>query len=253
MKFVEVSGRPQLMKEISWRSNTQTAVNSRNLVALGGPQQKLVTEFAKSFPDHLETRPDASLSATNAPTIKNDDAAQLLCAVYNAMPWLAVKRPALFETDNHAMIFNEHVSAAHVVFVDAIKRAVEAEKDRVPVVYRKSWQLTQWSLSTWWGKSCVQMRLSLRRWRALPRQRLIWLSWPESCNNLLGLRPRHLSSAVTSGFEMECPTSSTWTSSGKTCCSTFATKPETITLARNAERCIGSPGSYAHPISSGAW
>src|SRR5206468_5665886 len=38
VKFVEVAGRPQLAKEVSWRSNTQNAVNARNLMALGGPQ-----------------------------------------------------------------------------------------------------------------------------------------------------------------------------------------------------------------------
>ena len=99
VKFVEVSGRPQLMKEISWRSNTQTAVNTRNLVALGGPQQRLIAEFASDFPSiTYETRPDATISSASGTTIKNDDAAQLLCAVYNAMPWLAVKRLALFES-----------------------------------------------------------------------------------------------------------------------------------------------------------
>jgi hypothetical protein len=144
VKFVEVSGRPQLTKEISWRSNTQTAVNARNLVALGGPQQKLVSDFADNFPDiTYETRPDATLSASAGKVISNDDAAQLLCAVYNAQPWLAVKRLALFESENHAMIFGESITAAHVVLVDAIKQAVEAEKSRVPEPYMKSWQLTR--------------------------------------------------------------------------------------------------------------
>lgn len=144
VKFVEVSGRPQLTKEISWRSNTQTAVNNRNLVALGGPQERIASEFREQFPELVyETRPDATLSGSPATTIKNDDAAQLLCAVYNAMPWLAVKRLSLFESSNHAMIFNEQVGAAHVVFVDAIRRAVDAGKDQVPANYRKSWQLTR--------------------------------------------------------------------------------------------------------------
>ncbi|GAC1594694.1 MAG: hypothetical protein NVS3B21_16950 [Acidimicrobiales bacterium] len=144
VKFVEVAGRPQLTKEISWRSNTQTAVNARNLVALGGPQERLSNDFATNFPSiTYETRPDATLSLGAGTVIKNDDAAQLLCAVYNAMPWLAVKRLALFESENHAMIFSESITAAHVVFVDAVKRAVEAEKNRVPGTYRKSWQLTR--------------------------------------------------------------------------------------------------------------
>lgn len=144
VKFVEVAGRPQLTKEISWRSNTQTAVNARNLVALGGPQARLVNDFAANFPTiTYETRPDATLSASAGTVIKNDDAAQLLCAVRNAQPWLAVKRLALFEGENHAMIFDESVTAAHVVLVDTIKRAVEIERTRVPEPYRKSWQLTR--------------------------------------------------------------------------------------------------------------
>jgi hypothetical protein len=148
VKFIEVAGRPQLTKEISWRSNTQTAVNARNLVALGGPQERIVREFAADFPTiTYETRPDATLSTSAGKVIKNDDAAQLLCAVYNAQPWLAVKRLALFEGENHAMIFNESVTAAHVVLVDAIKQAVEIEKTRVPEPYRKSWQLTRMVLT----------------------------------------------------------------------------------------------------------
>ncbi|WP_121191606.1 AIPR family protein [Motilibacter peucedani] len=144
VKFVEVAGRPQLAKEISWRSNTQSAVNARNLVALRGPQQKLVSDFAVNFPTiTYETRPDATLSAAAGKVISNDDAAQLLCAVYNEQPWLAVKRLALFESENHAMIFNESITAAHVVLVDAIKQVVESEKARVPQAYRKSWQLTR--------------------------------------------------------------------------------------------------------------
>lgn len=119
-------------------------MNARNLVALGGPQQKITRDFEAHFPGiTYETRPDATLSLQAGKVIRNDDAAQLLCAVYNAMPWLAVKRLALFESENHAMIFSEDISAAHVVFVDAIKRVVEAEKDRVPAAYRKSWQLTR--------------------------------------------------------------------------------------------------------------
>ncbi|HXK39359.1 MAG TPA: AIPR family protein [Candidatus Paceibacterota bacterium] len=91
VKFVEVQGRPQLAREVSRRSNTQNPVNPRNLVSLGGPQERLASEFAARYPDiYYETRPDASLRPKGR-MIKNDDAAQLLCAVYNARPWLAVK------------------------------------------------------------------------------------------------------------------------------------------------------------------
>jgi len=145
IKFVEVVGRPQLAKEISWRSNTQSAVNARNLVALGGPQARLISEFAADFPGIVyETRPDASVGRpTGAQVIANDDAAQLLCAVFNAMPWLAVKRLVLFESENHALIFNEKITAAHVVFADVVRQRLDDESNLFPERYRKSWRLTR--------------------------------------------------------------------------------------------------------------
>jgi len=145
VKFVEISGRPQLAKEISWRSNTQTAVNARNLVALGGPQARITSEFATLYPGIIyETKPDASLARPpGAHVIANDDAAQLLCAIFNAMPWLAVKRLVLFESDNHALIFNESITASNVLLADVIRQHVDDEAVRFPDLYRKSWRLTR--------------------------------------------------------------------------------------------------------------
>lgn len=145
VKFVEVQGRAQLAKEISWRSNTQSAVNARNLVALGGPQARITQEFAATFPGIIyETRPDATIGRPKGKQIiANDDAAQLLCAVYNEMPWLAVKRLVLFESENHAMIFSEQITAAHVVIVDLIRAQIDAHVSRFPELYRKSWRLTR--------------------------------------------------------------------------------------------------------------
>jgi len=145
VKFVEVAGRPQLAKEVSWRSNTQNAVNARNLMALGGPQARIAADFRANYPGVVyEIRPDATLAAaTTENLIANDDAAQLLCAVYNAMPWLAVKRLVLFESENHAMIFNEGITASHVLLCDVIRESVDAGRDRFPELYRKSWRLTR--------------------------------------------------------------------------------------------------------------
>jgi hypothetical protein len=145
VKFVEVEGRPQLAKEVSWRSNTQNAVNARNLVALGGPQARIKREFEEQYPGVLyETRPDATLSAAETrQVIANDEAAQLLCAVYNAMPWLAVKRLVLFDSENHALIFNTGVGASQVMLCDVIRQRIDANAELFPELYRKSWRLTR--------------------------------------------------------------------------------------------------------------
>jgi hypothetical protein len=146
VKLVEVgTTRTQLAKEVSWRSNTQNAVNPRNLVALGGPQARIAREFEIEYPGIIyETRPDAALAAVRIEyVIENDDAAQLLCAIFNAMPWLAVKRTTLFESENHALIFREEIGASHVVLADVIRQMVDRERDRFPEIYRQSWRLTR--------------------------------------------------------------------------------------------------------------
>jgi len=145
VKFVEVKGRPTLATSVSARSNTQTAVNPRNLVAHTGPQRRLLAEFQERFPKVIyELKHDATLAAEyKGQVIPNDDAAQLLCAVYNEEPWLAVKRNALFEADNYPRIFTEHIHAEHVVLVDFLRQLVDNERTRIPARYRKSWRLTR--------------------------------------------------------------------------------------------------------------
>lgn len=143
VKVVEVAGRPFLEREVSRRSNTQTAVNPRNLMANSGPQLRLLREFETQYPGvFYETRPD---SVTPGPprVIRNDDAAQLLCAIFNEWPWLAVKKLSLFESDNHPHIFSERISAHHVVLADEIQTAVQGQKDEFPDAYRSSWRLTR--------------------------------------------------------------------------------------------------------------
>jgi len=145
VKFVEVTGRPTLATNVSARSNTQTAVNPRNLVAHTGPQRRLLAEFQERFPKIIyELKHDATLAANyEGQVIPNDDAAQLLCAVYNEEPWLAVKRNALFEADNHPRIFNENIHAEHVVLVDFLRQIVDDQRARIPDRYRNSWRLTR--------------------------------------------------------------------------------------------------------------
>jgi hypothetical protein len=106
VKLVEVEGRPTFANSVSACSNTQNAVNPRNLVANTGPQRRLLKDFAEGFPGiYYETKPDAhktvELKRHNARVIGNDDAAQLLFTVYVQQPWLAVKRNSLFEADQY--------------------------------------------------------------------------------------------------------------------------------------------------------
>lgn len=148
VKLVEVQGRPQFANSVSSRSNTQNAVSPRNLVANTGPQRRLLAEFEERFPGiYYEVKPDARtttrLRREGTPIITNDDAAQLLCAVYVEEPWLAVKRTLLFAPDEYRRIFRQDIHAEHVVLVDELGKLVDHERARIPERYRKSWRLTR--------------------------------------------------------------------------------------------------------------
>ena len=140
---------------------------------------RIKSEFEATYPEVIyETRPDATLAAARTErVIENDEAAQLLCAVYNAMPWLAVKRMTLFESENHPMIFSENVTASHVMFVDAIQQAVEAEEPSgFHGCIAKAGDLRA-SSSTSLGRSCGPTRNSTRCFVILaPRWRIV-LRW----------------------------------------------------------------------------
>lgn len=143
VKLVEVKGRPALAREVSRRSNTQNPVNARMLMANSGPQMRITEDFKAHFSDiEYITKPDEALKPKGR-YINNDDAAQLLCAIFVEQPWLAVKRASLFLSDNHALIFRRDRSAAHVVLADEIGLAVDRGTSKIPAFYQGSWRLTR--------------------------------------------------------------------------------------------------------------
>ncbi len=143
VKFVEVPTTAQLAREVAVRSNTQNPVNARNLRARDGIQLRLVEEFKKQYPGTIyETRPDASIPPAGGHIIQNDDAAQLLTAVFHQRPWLAVKRLLLFEADTYPEVFTPAISASHIVLADLISQRVQDAKALFPEDYQRSWRLT---------------------------------------------------------------------------------------------------------------
>jgi hypothetical protein len=49
----------------------------------------------------------------------------------------------LFEADFYTSIFGRDTTAAQIVLVDLIARRVQANKDRFPAAYLRSWRLTK--------------------------------------------------------------------------------------------------------------
>lgn len=142
VKFVTYTeDRAAFATEVARRSNTQTAVNPRNLRANEPRQAALAEEFNAYGGVTYLTKPDATHRPTGE-AIQNDDAAQWLCALYLGRPWLAVKRTELFRTPNYERIFSREVGAAHILLAKRVYDASQRCKPSMPKPYQHAWRLT---------------------------------------------------------------------------------------------------------------
>ena len=102
----------------------------------------LQQEFEEEYPYYIYVlRPDVR-PWPGGVAIANDEAAQLLCAVYNERPWLAVKRLSLFEPPNYQAIFSPHIRAAHIILAYRLYQQVLVRRPEIPEEYREAWKLT---------------------------------------------------------------------------------------------------------------
>ena len=142
VKVCELDPASPFARDIAIRSNTQSAINSRNLRALDGPQLRIQDEFEDRF-SHItyETRPDASLTPTES-IIHNHQAGKCLCAVMSRRPWLAVRSLSLFDEPHYADIFNDEIHADQVLLSVALKQMVDEDRKNYPDTYQRAWVLT---------------------------------------------------------------------------------------------------------------
>ena len=142
VKFVQDDGHvPGFATEVARRSNTQAAVNARNLRANDARQQTLVAEFYERYPDYAYiVKPEATVQPPGEP-IRNDEAAQWLCSVYNERPWLAVKRIELFKAPNYSLIFSAQIHADHILLLHHLRSRIDAQQQAFPDAYLRSWRL----------------------------------------------------------------------------------------------------------------
>jgi hypothetical protein len=143
VKFVEYRDEDAAFAtEVARRSNTQTAVNPRNLRANDPKQLALIEEFRQHFPEYAYiVKPEATRQPPGD-AITNDDAAQWICALYQERPWVAVKRTELFRDEQYHRIFAPDLEAAHIVLARRIYDAIQDGKPKFPEPYRGAWRLT---------------------------------------------------------------------------------------------------------------
>lgn len=139
VKFVEGTD-PRLATDIAVRSNTQNPVTSRNLKALDEVQLRLQKELKEHGFEYVVKQGHRSSKA--ATQIQNDEAAQLICAIFLREPWLAVKRDVLFSTDVYDRVFPANLSVARIIGAHVIEQETAALREEFDERYRRAWRLT---------------------------------------------------------------------------------------------------------------
>lgn len=128
VKVVEVPEQSSLIELITYRSNNQNPVDIRDQRSTDPVQRDLQREVQQLFGSTFayEIREGEKLQATQV--LDNQEAAQLLMAVYKSEPWNAVRKVRLFGTD-YGRLFGRDVSAAHLFLLRQISGLVESKRD----------------------------------------------------------------------------------------------------------------------------
>src|SRR5436853_598781 len=126
VKVVQVEPNTRLTEKITFRSNNQNPVDIRDQRSTDNIQRALQAEVAERYGETFayEIREGEKLQASQVLT--NQEAAQLLMAVYLREPFNAVRKVHLFDTD-YRRIFNRNVDGARLYFLkqvsDVLKEA----------------------------------------------------------------------------------------------------------------------------------
>lgn len=124
VKVVEVEPNSQLTEKITFRSNNQNPVDIRDQRSTDNIQRALQAEAAELYPEEFAyaIREGEKLEATQVLT--NQEAAQLLMAVYLEEPYNAVRKVRLFDTD-YRRIFNRAVDAPRLYLLAQVSDALK--------------------------------------------------------------------------------------------------------------------------------
>lgn len=129
VKVVEVPERSDLIERITYRSNNQNPVDIRDQRATDVVQRDLQRavedEYGAAFA--YEIREGESRAATHV--LNNQEAAQLLMAVYKGEPWNAVRKTRLFQTDDYTRIFDREVTAARLYLLRQVADVAAGRRD----------------------------------------------------------------------------------------------------------------------------
>ncbi len=146
VKVVEVKPNSRLTELITFRSNNQNPVDIRDQRSTDNIQRALQTEVEELYRGRFAyaIREGESLKAEQILT--NQEAAQLLMAVYLREPFNAVRKVRLFDTD-YRRIFNRSVDAPRLYLLTQISDALKDVRPRLRADLAASFSSVRFTLA----------------------------------------------------------------------------------------------------------
>jgi hypothetical protein len=152
VKVVEVPQQSGLIELITYRSNNQNPVDIRDQRSTDVVQRDLQHEVQEVFGSTFayEIREGERLTATQV--LDNQEAAQLLMAIYLKEPWNAVRKVRLFGAD-YGRLFNRDVTAGRLFLLRQIADRVVAQRGKLRADLASSFASVRFTLAFLLGRT----------------------------------------------------------------------------------------------------
>jgi hypothetical protein len=125
IRLVKIGDSPRLADDITYRSNNQNAINLKDLRANDPAQVALQAEFNELYGDSVEYVIKRGETVSADDSLPNDDAAQMLMALYNEEPWSSHRKFDLFD-QRYKEVFHPRIKAPHIYLAYLIHQEVKS-------------------------------------------------------------------------------------------------------------------------------
>jgi hypothetical protein len=130
VKVVDTGGKPALAERITYRSNNQNPVNTRDLRANDRVQRDLQQQVSENYGDLLfyDIRRGQPADGASA-VLDNQLAAQMLLAAWLGEPWAAVRKVRLFDQDYHRIFRRATADKLYLAYL--LNNAIENARQKL--------------------------------------------------------------------------------------------------------------------------
>ena len=127
VKIVELGESIDLVDDITYRTNNQNPVNTRDLRSTDPIQRDLQSQVREGYGDELAYVIRNGERPTAPEVLDNTTAAQLAMAVYVGEPWNAVRKVKLFDEEYHR-VFNRAIDGHKLYLLYHLNRVIEGKR-----------------------------------------------------------------------------------------------------------------------------